>query len=190
MARYVMANRKAGKFSASEKLASRASISRVMSSSFMLGTEILSRNQPKHETSRQLVLFEAEPDEIEAKIRTLPEDVIVEPEIIHQRLNIYRPMDFLGVSRESSSSFPLRTVGNNTISVEVKSGSIPLPNAKVILFLRFLGSDVERTDTTDSNGKTNLTFPSSWSASAIVVLPAGNYWPMVQRGPSGSVVID
>ena len=191
MARYVMANRRAGKFSAEEKIASRASISRVMSGSFMSGANILSRNEPKHETSRQLVLFEAEPDEIEAKIRTLPEDVIVEPEIIHQRLNTYYPMDFLGIARDSSSSLPLQTSGSSTIlSVEVKSGSMSLPNAEVSLFLRFLGFDRDIKATTDSNGKARLEFPSFWSASAMVVVPAGDYWPMVQRGPSNSTVID
>lgn len=191
MARYVMANRRAGRFSVSEKLSSRASISRVMSSSFMSGANILSRNEPKHETSRQLVLFEAEPDEIEAKIRTLPEEVIVEPEIIHQRLNIYRPMDFVGISRESSPAFPSQVLGSNTtISIEVKSGTIPLPNAEVILFLRFLNFDDQRTDTTDSEGRVSFTFPNFWSASAIIAIPAGNYWPMVQRGPSNPVVID
>lgn len=191
MARYVMANRRAGKFSEAEKLASRASISRAMSGSFLSGASILARNQPKHETSRQLVLFEAEPNEIEAKMRTLPEDVIVEPEIIHQPLNIHRPMDFLGISRESSPAFPLQTVGSNTtISVEVKSDSMPLPNAEVILFLRFLGFDREIKAITDSKGEASLTFPSSWSASAIVVVPAGDYWPMVQRGPSNSVIIN
>lgn len=191
MARYIMANRRAGKFSTEEKRASRASISRIMSGSFLSGADIISNNEPKQDTSRQLVLFEAEPDEIEAKIRSLPENVIVEPEIIHQRLNIHRPMDFLGIASKSSSSLPLQTVGNTTtLSVEVKSGSMPLPNAEVILFLRFLNSDQDITTTTDSNGKASLTFSSLWSASAMVVLPAGNYWPMVQRGPTNSVVID
>ena len=61
MARYVMANRRLGKFSDSEKLTSRASISRVMSGSFFSGAEVISQNQPKNETSRKIVSFEADP---------------------------------------------------------------------------------------------------------------------------------
>lgn len=191
MARYVMANRRSGRFSQAEKLASRESISRFMSSSFLSGADVLARNQPRHETSRQLVLFEAKPEEVAAKISSLPEDVIVEPEIIHHRLDFYRPLDFLGISRQSAPAFPLQTVGNmTTFSVEVKSGSTSLPKAEVILFLRFLGNDRELTATTDSDGKASLVFPRSWSASALIVIPAGNYWPMVKRGPSDFTVVD
>jgi hypothetical protein len=191
MARYVMANRRSGKFSVEEKIASRASISQVMSGSFLSGASIIRTNTPKHEIDRQLVLFEAEPTEMEAKIKTLPTDVIVEPEIIHQKLNFYRPMDFLGISSGASASLLAQPSGTTTnFSVRVKSGAAPLPNAEVSLFLRFLRSDREAKAITDATGIANFVFPRSWSVSAVVVIPAGNYWPMLQRGPANGAVID
>jgi subtilisin family serine protease len=191
MARYVMANRRSGKFSVAEKIASRASISQVMSGSFLAGASIIRRNTPRHEIDRQLVLFEADPTEMEAKIKALPADVIVEPEIIHQKLNFYRPMDFLGIAAGSSASLLAQPLGTTTnFSVRVKSGAAPLPNAEVSLFLRFLRSDREAKAITDATGIANFVFPRSWSVSAVVVIPAGNYWPMVQRGPTNGSVID
>lgn len=190
MARYVMANRRAGKFSDSEKMVSRAAISTVMSSSFMSGANIISENKSKHETSRKIVLFEADPSEIETKISQIPEDVIVEPEIIHY-FDTYRPMDFLDISRQPSLPKEEERLDNTmTFSVEVKSGSLSLPNAEVILFLRFAGVDREVKATTNSIGKATFNFPNYWSVSALIVLPAGDYWPMVKRGPSNPTTID
>ena len=70
MAKYIMSNRRAGKFQDSEKLASRDSLETVKTSNFMLGSSIIKENSPKHETSRKIVVFEAEPAEMAAKRTT------------------------------------------------------------------------------------------------------------------------
>ena len=131
------------------------------------------------------------PNEIAAKLKDLPKDVIVEPDILHY-FELNYPMDFMGLRRrDSSPAFPAQTGGNTTtISVEVRSGPVPLPNATVTVYLRFLSSDHDIQATTDANGRANLTFADFWSVSAIVAAPAGNHWPMIQRGTTSSVVID
>lgn len=189
MARYIMANRRAGKFTGREKSASRESISSVLGSSFMSGANILEENQPSRETDRKAVLFEAEPAEIAAQMSSLPNDVIVEPEIIHYT-DSYRPMDFLGVPRETLRA-PVAFGSNTTLEVVVRSGSEPLFGADVILFLRGFGSrSRELKATTNEQGEVRFEFSDFWSASAIVAVPAGGFWPMVLRGPSNSVVFD
>ena len=189
MARYIMANRRAGKFTTREKEASQESISSVLGSSFMSRASILEETQPSREVDRKAVLFEAEPAEIAAQMSSLPNDVIVEPEIIHYT-DSYRPMDFLDVPRETLRA-PVAFGNNRTLEVVVRSGNQPLLGAEVILFLRGFGSRRrELKETTNEQGEVRFEFSDFWSASAIVAVPAGGFWPMVLRGPSDSVVFD
>ena len=189
MARYVMANRRAGKFTNTEKLASRASMSNVLESSFMAGASVLGDNQPKRETARHAVLFEAEPAEMAVLKSSLPDDVIVEPEIIHYT-DTYLPMDFLDVSRETLAA-PAAFGKTTRLDLEVRSGSQPLFGAEVTLFLRASGSSARSLlATTNEYGKVHFEFSNFYSASAVVAVPYAGYWPMVLRGPSGTVSID
>ena len=59
MARYVMANRRAGKFREEEKLSSREAVENVMKSSFLSGASIAAANDPPQDTARRVVIFEA-----------------------------------------------------------------------------------------------------------------------------------
>lgn len=189
MARFIMANRRAGKFTRSEKLASRESISTVLDSSFMSGASILEDNNPSRETDRQAVLFEAEPAEIAAQISSLPNDVIVEPEIIHYT-DSHRPLDFSDVPREMLRA-PFTFGNNTTLEVVVRSGSQPLLGAEVTVFLRGSNSQGrELKEITDENGKVRFEFSDFWSASALVAVPAGGFWPIVLRGPSHPTTVD
>ncbi len=96
----------------------------------------------------------------------------------------------LDVSRETLQA-PV-TFGNNTIvEVEVRSGNQPLFGAEVILFLRGFGSrSGELKATTNEQGEVRFEFSDFWSASAIIAIPAGGFWPIVLRGPSNSVILD
>lgn len=189
MARYIIANRRAGKFTDSEKIASRESIASVLGSSFMSGANILEETHPSRETDRQAVLFEAEPAEIAAQMGSLPHDVIVEPEIVHYT-DSYRPLDFLDVPRETLRA-PVAFGRNTTLEVVVRSVRQPLWGTEVILFLRGLGSiGRELKAITNKQGEVRFEFSDFWSASAIVAVPAGGFWPMIQRGPSNPVAFD
>ena len=94
MARYVVANRRSGKFQEKEKLAAREALGTV----FERVTEnacVIHDYAPIDTGARRVVIFEAEPAEVAAKTRDLPADVLVEPEILHS----CSPMDFSGIGR-------------------------------------------------------------------------------------------
>ncbi len=188
MAKYIMSNKRAGKFQNSEKLASRGSLESVKASNFMLGSSIIQENNPKHETSRKIVVFEADPAEMAAKRNNLPDDVMVEPEILHFNDSI-RPMDFL-LSDRNELSGPVEFGNIKEITVKVKGGASTLENAKVILFLRSpqnVGRQIELL--TDPFGVVNFRFSSFFMASALIVVPTGGFWPMVVRGPRRTVTV-
>jgi subtilisin len=44
--------------------------------------------------------------------------------------------------------------------------------------------------TTNEQGEVRFEFSDFWSASAVVAVPAGGFWPMILRGPSNPVVFD
>lgn len=188
MAKYIMSNRRAGKFQDSEKLASRESLETVKASSFMLGSSIIQENVPKHETSRKIVVFEAEPAEMATKRNDLPDDVMVEPEIAHYT-DTFRPMDFL-LSDRSELSGPVEFGNITEITIKVRGGGRPLEGAQVILFLRSpqnLGREIELI--TDASGVVQFQFSHFFSASALIVIPAGGFWPMVVRGPKRTMTV-
>ncbi|MEM7484931.1 MAG: S8 family serine peptidase [Bacteroidota bacterium] len=189
MAKYIMSNRRAGKFQDSEKLASRDSLEAVKTSNFMLGSSIIKENSPKHETSRKIVVFEAEPAEMAAKRNNLPDDVMVEPEILHFNDSI-RPMDFL-LSDRNELSGPVEFGDVKEITVKLRGGGSPLEGVLVILFLRSpenIGRQIELV--TDSSGIANFRFSHFFIPSALIAIPAGGFWPMVVRGPERTVNIN
>ncbi|UII75831.1 S8 family serine peptidase [Flagellimonas sp. HMM57] len=188
MAKYIMSNRRAGKFQDSEKRASRDSLESVKTSNFMLGSSIIKENTPKHETSRKTVVFEAEPAEMTAKMSNLPNDVMVEPEILHYNDSI-RPMDFL-LSDRNELSGPVEFGNIKEVTVTVRGGGTPLEGTQVILFLRSpenVGRQIELV--TDSSGIVNFQFSHFFNPSALIVIPAGGFWPMVVRGPQSTVTL-
>lgn len=186
MARYVMSNRRAGKFTTEEKLASRASVSKVLGGPLMAGASILRESVPKQETARHLILFEAEPAEVAAKVSNLPKDVIVEPEILHYT-DIYRPMDFLDITRASLDA-PVKFGKTQTLQVTVKGENKLLHKAEVHLYLRTVGGGGRQLiEFTNKQGRVKFEFSSVYSTSALVVVPHSGYWPMIVRGPSNGI---
>ena|SRR5438874_2732609 len=78
--RYVMANRRAGKFSPPEKISARAALASALGS---LGTaKILADLSPEDPTARRVVVFDAEPSELAAKVASFSPDAVVEPEVL------------------------------------------------------------------------------------------------------------
>jgi hypothetical protein len=189
MARFVMANRRAGKFTSTEKLASRGAMAMPLSA-FSADLEVVRSIEPDDPEARQVVVFDAEPEVAARMASTSGQDVIVEPEILHATCN-YEPMDFLAFG-PSTGAGGLSTGSGQTLSVHVKSGSQSLEGADVYVFFRGVGGATTRqVKTTGVTGKVRFTYSSvSWSPAAISVAPAGNYWAMVVNGPSSSVVVD
>jgi len=130
-ARFVMANRRAGKFGVS-RLVSRRSLDATLMA-VEPGIDVLADNQPADPYARRVVVFEADPAEIQAKA-TDP-NVLIEPEILHWP-DAVPPADLIASHRMSAelmaSSMPgafpmsnLPQLANSTMTVQVQGGGQP-----------------------------------------------------------------
>lgn len=178
MARFVMANRHAGK-SVPEKVASRARMSDVLAGSFMTGSSLVGQHAPKDDDARHLVLFEAEPHEVAARSRELPHDVMVEKEIHHH----VGPFGH-APERESPSK-----AAELAVRVESSPGREPVGGAEVNLFFKGFGFARKVSAVTDGEGRAVLRFDGGLEPSAVVAMPPGGRWPMAVMNPTGDALV-
>lgn len=183
--RFVMSNRRAGKFRETTKLASREALAMAFSS-LAPGISVQSDSAPVDDLARRIVVFDADPSEITAKTASLGGDVLLEPEILHYctRPNWFRP--FGGVQTSVASPFP--TGSGNTIKIRVIGNGVPLPNATVNI--TFKGSGTLRTSDsgrTNSQGRVSFSYSNVWTPSVLVAAPTGGFWTTVAFGPTQTI---
>lgn len=180
--RFVMANRRAGKFG-DARLVSRFAMNKTMDL-LSAGADILADFNPPDEFARRVTVFDADPAEVVGKV-TDP-NVIVEPEILHWK-DAIPPADLLPARHESSA---LAMAADLTLDVTVTGGGKPLPHADVILYSKTLAGLEKATGVTDDGGHARFPIASTSTPSAILVIPAGNFWTMVKRAPGLEETID
>src|SRR4051812_29451787 len=135
MARFVLSNRRAGKFHESQKEASRQAMGTVLQN--LQTKSIIHDNDPADLRARRVVVFEANPAEIAATQVNLPPDALLEPEILHFP-ELHLPADFAGLFR--ALPVPLAPgVNPLMLRIRIQGNGQPLANATAILFLRGLG---------------------------------------------------
>ena len=184
MARYVMANRRAGKFHAEQKTASRLALDAAFSANFDKSVDVVSDLNPPDILARRVMVIEADPEEIAAKAPTLPTDVIVEPEILHFPVSMMAGMRALAV-------LDLAAVPATTFNATVTGGGSPLLGATVIVFARDAANRPhEIKQVTDAAGMATVPLPAALTVVALVVLPAGGFWSMVARNPVSGITVD
>ena len=179
MARFVMANRRGGKFKKPEKLQSRKALFDAMDSSFMANVDNMVMSEPKRETARAVVFFEAEDEFIKQKKDNIDQDVILEPEIFHYNDSI-RPTELVQLPRDLLSNDV--NFGNTVnFNLTIQGAGNPLCGCEVILHLRTGGINRSTSRVTNRNGRVRFTFSDSFSVSTIAVVPAAGFWPMMFR---------
>ena len=185
MARFVMANRRAGKFHEFEKVASRAALESGFSQLFAASVNIINDLNPADTQARRVVVFEADPVEVSAKAASLPADVMLEPEILHFPIAAVAGM-------QAAPMVDLTAAGPQvTFTVFITGGGAPLFGATVILFaLDQFNGQHEIHQITDRAGTAALSVASTLRPAAVVVLPAGGFWSMVARNPGNGIAID
>lgn len=184
-----MANRRSGKFSDPEKLASRESMSGVLAGPFMTGASLVAQNEPRDHTARHLVVFEAEAPEVHAKSTALPGDVMVEPEI-HHHLGPFGPARPHEKSPDAAAVTPGEdNAAELSVRVERRPGGEPLAGAEVNLFFHGFGFTRKVSAVTDAEGRATLRFEADLQPSAVTAMPSGDCWPMVVPDPRASAVL-
>lgn len=196
MAKYVMSNRRAGKFSDEAKLASRASLE--ISFSQLSGSVDMIGDTAKGETSRRTIFFLADPSEIESKREAFGPDVIIEPEIIHHKMldnfafDLMKavPLDLVPAFRGAAADPRFLGTEKETI-VTVRGNRKLLHGAEVILFLSGPGGLRERVEKrTDSKGKARFNYASFFDVLGVIVSPYGGFWPQMLRGGGNKIDVN
>jgi subtilisin family serine protease len=184
MQRYVIANRRAGKFDAHAKILSRTMMARSLVG---FAPQIVSDLNPVDPLARRVTIVEAEPAEMASRIATAPRDVIIEPEILHWR-DIVPPVEFRSVRR--GGAVPLDVGVSEAFAISVTGDGRPLPNAQIEFYAQGAGGIVRRDGQTDAAGRCNFQIPIGSTALAAAIVPAAGFWSMIVRGAALSSVID
>jgi subtilisin len=188
MARYVLSHKRAGIFDDAEKVAARAQADHAFSTLFADSSDLIGRRDPKEETKREVVIFDASPAEVAHKRDQLGEEVLLEPEILHFRETT--PPLGLRLARGEAAGQVIAGRGE-TLRLTVRGPSGPLEGAEAILFLRAPGGrQNELKAESDAAGRVSFEFGPPWSAAAALVLPAGDHWSMIVRGPVDGATVD
>jgi subtilisin family serine protease len=188
MARYVLSHRRAGIFDDSEKVAVREQADRAFSTLFADSVDLIGKREPQDETKREVVIFDASPTEVASKRGELGDKVLLEPEILHFRKTA-RPLDLV-LAHGQAAGEALAGSGR-TLRLTLSGPSGPLVGAETILYLRGTGSlRNELKAVSDSAGQVAFDYGPSWLAAVALVLPAGEHWSMIVRGPADGMTVE
>jgi len=182
MARYIMANRRAGLFSTDAKLRSRAALDVSYAMEFAATSNLVNEFSGRSETSRRTLVLDIDPAEVAAKKKQLPPQVMIEPEILHYTESAL-PLDLAALRRASRAKDLIPGTGT-TVSYKVRGSGEVLVGAEVELFLRgSSGLSKEIKGVTDAAGEVTFEISTFWHVAALVVAPVGGYWRHLVRGP-------
>ena len=203
MARFVMANRRAGKFLDAQKTASRAALESGFSNLFAASVDVVNDLSPSDELARRVVVFDADSEEVSAKALSLSTDVMVEPEILHfpagggrgrlkptvaDRAGRAPAMTAAALTGPAAPPVVAAPLAGATFTIRVTGSGGPLRGAEVLVFI--VGLRDPLTSTTDATGLASLTLPPGAQVVGVIASPAGGHWSMVRRGAQSGDTID
>jgi Subtilase family len=189
MPRYVLVNRRAGKFTAEAKEASRAHVATAITR-LEQNAKIVSDKNPKDELARRVVVFDADANEV-ARMRTsLSNDVIIEP-LIRRFLHRRTPLAFskaVPVKAAARSVSATQTAGS-PYSVKVTAGGQALAGIQVMFYFSGTGSGYT-TVTTDNRGVASVNIPSGSQVAMVEPIPNSGFWIMLADAPASGGIVD
>lgn len=184
MPRFVVANRRAGKFDDAGKVAARVAMDRAVAS-VASAISIVGDNEPPSELERRVLVIDADAQDISALAAP---DILVEPEIEHWPARL--PLAEFAQAGEQMLRAPVGN-GDGKLTVHVRGSGQPLLGASVRLFLRAPGgTQRELAAITKARGRVTFSFPGMFDMSNVLVSPAGNFWDTVVRAPRNPVTVE
>jgi subtilisin family serine protease len=184
MPRYILVNRRAGKFSAEAKHASRAQVATALAR-IEGSAKIVADKNPADDLARRVVVFDADPAAVAKLQATLSPDAILEPLIrrsLHRRV---LPMGFTNVS-----PLPEAASASTQYHVTITAGGQPLAGIQVMFYFRGPGGTLkDRTVNTDNQGVAAVRVPQGSTVAMVEPIPESGFWIMlVDAPPSGSTI--
>ena len=185
MARYVLVNRLSGKRTEGSRRASQGAVDEALAR--LANVRIISAHRPDRDDHRHVIVFEADPRQIEARRRELSRDIIIEP-VMRRRVRALPPIVDLETAENSP---PLRvTKAGQTYRVAVKGGEEPLPGCLVYFFVRKSGGPLRvALGKTDGRGRVRQPLPPGYRVQALRIIPDAGFWSVLAEAPpSGGTI--
>jgi subtilisin family serine protease len=184
MPQYVLVNRRSGMFTASAKIASRATVQTALG--MLTSARVINDHKPEDPTARQVVLLDASAEQVAAMRAELPADAILEPAVrrfLHTRVPI-----------ELRPAIPHTTAAKAKVTryhVTITGGGAPLAGIDVMLYLRDPGGSVQvKTVQSDGKGRVSFPLPNGFQIAFVEPIPYSGYWIMLAEAPPSGATID
>ncbi len=188
MPRYVLVNRRAGKYSAEDKHASRAQVGAVLAR--LEGAKVVADSNPKDELARRVVVLDADAAaiaKVQGSLHSLHPDAILEP-LIRRPLHRRVPIGF-GHALPHTVSAPVKPP--TPYQVTITAGGHPLAEIQVTFYYRGAsGHSHHRTVVTDKEGVARMDVPHGSHVSVVQPFPNFGFWIMLADAPRSGSSID
>ena len=184
--RYILSHRRAGKFDAIEKQHSRESVAVAMND--MSGTvDIFADSDPQDPLARRVVVFDADPQQLELMAVHFDPDVIIEPEILfyYEPPTGYQPFGDDGFATANA-----HVGAGQQLSIKVQAEGVSLANARVEVRFVSAGGAAVVARVSDTNGNVVFHYGAPWTPSYAIVEPYAGYWTMVVRPLTANQTVD
>jgi subtilisin len=186
MAKYVMINRRAGKFTEEAKLASRASIASAMS--LVSSKDILEDRSPKDKLARRVVVLDLDEAGATRLASQISSDVALEP-LVRRQLHYHRPAEV----RDATPLAPRIAAAVNAAGqyqVSITAGGASLGNIDVMFYVADQSGHINTTTVhAPANGRAGISLTAGQRVVFVEPIPYAGSWIMLAEAPpSGSTV--
>lgn len=182
MTRFILANRRAGKFSEASARMARHAADRSFSMLFAASADVMRDIEPDDPLALRIVTFEADLAEVDAKRQELPANVILEPVIPHYPVGAFAPIDL----KTRNGVLPASFLGKGlvtTVRVFDASGQGLAGVSVRALFSGPGNVPGESESITPASGVVSIEYSNGWRPRALIVEPYASHWPMFRRAP-------
>lgn len=187
MARYVLVNRRAGKFTAEQKRASRAAVAMTLAS-FEGSSRIVSDKDPADELARRVVVLDADPSRVASMRASLPPDAVLEP-LIRRSLHFKMPVELRNALSLTAAS--AQVAASSVYRVTLTGAGKPLSGIQVIFYLQDpMGQMRTAQVSTDQQGQAMVNAPAGYILSFVEAIPYSDFWIMLSEAPPSGSTID
>jgi subtilisin len=186
MPQYVLINRRSGLYNETAKVASRASVATTLS--MLTNATVLADHKPQDQLARQVVLLDADADQVATLRAKLPADSILEP-AVRRNLHLRIPIELRPAVPHTATA--AMTASASKYSVRITAAGKPLARTKVMIYLRDPGGGVQNdTVETDAKGKLTYSVPAGFQVAFVEPIPYAGYWIMLAAAPASGSTVD
>jgi subtilisin family serine protease len=187
MPQYVLVNRRSGMYTNQAKIASRATVQAALG--LLTSAQIDADHNPTDPLARQVVLLDANAEQVAAIRAKLSPDSFLEP-AVRRNLHPRRvPIELQPATPHAVGT--AKAGGGTNYKVAVTAGGKALADISVMVYLRDPGGQVQTTTVkTDSKGKLTLLVQNGFHIAFVEPIPYASFWIMLAEAPTSGATID